>query len=121
MLFMIKNVYTLWLFLMIINCFSQNTLQSNLKVNARAQKDRILLRWAIDTPIEWQKAQKSGFIVNRFVIKRDGKMVNPPEKMVLTSAPLLADPLESWMELIQKDNYAAIIAQAIFGDSFDVG
>ncbi|TDW52806.1 hypothetical protein EV144_1011499 [Flavobacterium sp. 270] len=92
----------------------------SIMVNARAQKDKILLRWAINSPIEWQKANKKGFVINRITVLRDGKIVPKPEKKLLTPAPLKPDGLDSWIDLVQKDNNAAIIAQAIYGESFDV-
>lgn len=91
-----------------------------IKVNARAQKDQILLRWAIDNPIAWQKSFKTGFIIERHLIKKDNKLVTSLEKKILTPVPLIPYPLEMWMDLIQKDHFAAVIAQAIYGDSFEV-
>ncbi|MEO8533856.1 MAG: fibronectin type III [Flavobacterium sp.] len=89
-------------------------------VNARAQKDKILIRWAINSPIEWQKANKKGFIITRTTVLRDGNVLSKPEKILLTSKPLVPEPLDSWMDLVQKDNNAAIIAQSIYGESFEV-
>ena len=37
-------------------------------VNARAQKDKILIRWAINSPSEWQKANKKGFVITRTTV-----------------------------------------------------
>ena len=103
------------------NCFvfSQNS-ESNIRINARSQENKILLRWAIDNPVEWQRALKTGFTITKFVVKRNDLIVKPPESIVLTKTALVPQPLQSWMDLIQKDNNAAIIAQAIYGDSFDV-
>nr|WP_294931165.1 fibronectin type III domain-containing protein [uncultured Flavobacterium sp.] len=89
-------------------------------VNARAQKDRILIRWALNSPSEWQKANKRGFIITRTTILRDGNVLPKSEKVLLTPKPLLPEPLDSWIELVQKDNNAAIIAQSIYGESFEV-
>lgn len=92
----------------------------SIKVNARAQKDKILLRWAIDNPIQWQQSFKTGFIIEKHVIKRDGQLISIVEKKGITPQPLVPEPLESWIDLIQKDHFAAVIAQAIYGDSFEV-
>lgn len=89
-------------------------------VNARAQKDKILIRWAINSPIEWQKANKKGFVVTRTTVLRDGTILLKPEKILLTPKPLVPEPLDSWLEMVQKDNNAAIIAQSIYGESFEV-
>ena len=88
-------------------------------VTARAQQNKILLRWGIDSPIEWQNANKQGFVLYRLLLKENGKLLQNPVKKEL--ARVKPAPLESWMELIQKDQMAAIIAQALYGDSFEVG
>jgi uncharacterized protein len=108
---------------MFIMTFTVTLAQSkgaSVVVTARAQKDKILVRWGINTPSDWQRTHKKGFVVNRFTIKRDGKLLEMPEKKLLTQSPLLPAPLEKWMDLIQKDNNAAIIAQSIYGESFQV-
>ncbi|WP_264529055.1 fibronectin type III domain-containing protein [Flavobacterium sp. N502540] len=89
-------------------------------VNARAQKDKILIRWAVNSPSEWQKANKKGFIITRTTVLRDGNVLLKPEKTYLTPKPLTPEPVDSWIDLAQKDNNAAIIAQAIYGESFEV-
>ncbi|MDY0985845.1 fibronectin type III [Flavobacterium sp. CFBP9031] len=89
-------------------------------VKARAQKDKILVRWAINSPVEWQKANKKGFTITRTTILRDGNVLPKPEKTLLTSKPLTPEPLDSWIDFVQKDNNAAIIAQSIYGESFEV-
>ncbi|MBF4470615.1 fibronectin type III domain-containing protein [Flavobacterium sp. HJJ] len=89
-------------------------------VNARAQKDKILIRWAVNSPSEWQKANKKGFVITRSTVFRDGKILPKPEKILLTPKPLLPEPLDAWMDLVQKDNNAAIIAQSIYGESFEI-
>lgn len=94
--------------------------QPTVMVNARAQKDKILIRWAINSPIEWQKANKKGFVITRTTVLRDGAVLPKPEKIKLTAKPLLPESLDSWLDMVQKDNNAAIIAQSIYGESFEV-
>jgi uncharacterized protein len=113
-------------YFIIINIFlligaSAQTKKSEIKIIARGQKDKVLIRWGVTTSSEWKKALKTGFIVTRFTVKRGNSILPDPEKKVLTLKPLLPEPLESWMDLIQKDNYAAIVAQSIFGENFEVG
>jgi uncharacterized protein len=71
-------------------------------VNARAQKDKILIRWAINAPIEWQKANKKGFIITRTTVLRDGKILSKPEKILLTPKSLVPEPLNSWLDFGAK-------------------
>ena len=110
----------LFLFLLFISLSYSQAKRATVMVNARAQKDKILIRWAVNSPAEWQKANKKGFIVTRTTVLRDGNILPKPEKMLLTPKPLIAEPLDSWLDLVQKDNNAAIIAQSIYGESFEV-
>lgn len=110
----------LFLFLLFISLSYSQAKRASVMVNARAQKDKILIRWAVNSPSEWQKANKKGFIVTRTTILRDGNVLSKPEKILLTPKPLVAEPLDAWIDLIQKDNNAAIIAQSIYGESFEV-
>lgn len=116
---MFKTKFILLFFLFISFAHSQNK-RATVMVNARAQKDKILIRWAINSPSEWQKANKKGFIITRTTVLREGNVLPKPEKTLLTPKPLLPEALDSWMDLVQKDNNAAIIAQSIYGESFEV-
>jgi hypothetical protein len=107
-------------FLLFISLSYSQTKHATVMVNARAQKDKILIRWAVNSPIEWQKANKKGFTITRSTVLRDGIVLSKPEKTLLTPKPLLPEPLDSWLDLVQKDNNAAIIAQSLYGDSFEV-
>lgn len=111
-----------FLFLLLITAvlgYSQ-AIETSVKVNARAQKDKILLRWAVNSPSEWQKANKKGFVITRTTVLRDGNVLPKLEKILLTPKPLIPEPLDSWIDLVQKDNNAAIIAQSIYGESFEI-
>ena len=110
----------LFLFLLFISLSYSQAKRPTVMVNARAQKDKILIRWAINSPIEWQKANKKGFVITRTTVLRDGIILPKPEKILLTLKQLLPEPLDSWLDLVQKDNNAAIIAQSIYGESFEV-
>ncbi|WP_343617803.1 fibronectin type III domain-containing protein [Flavobacterium sp.] len=116
---MLKNRLLLLLLSLVSLSYSQIK-NPTVLINARAQKDKILLRWAVNSPLEWQKANKKGYILTRTTVLRDGNVLSNPEKKLLTSKPLLPEPLNSWLDLVQKDNNAAIIAQSIYGESFEV-
>lgn len=89
-----------------------------IKILSRVQENQILLRWAVDNPIAWKKTNKSGFILEKYLFYRDGKRLSTPQR--IWSKSIKADPLETWQEMVEKDNYAAIIAQALYGESFNV-
>ncbi|PBI84692.1 Fibronectin type III domain protein [Flavobacterium sp. ACN2] len=110
----------LFLFLLFISLSYSQAKRPTVMVNARAQKDKILLRWAINSPIEWQKANNKGFVITRTTVLRDGIILAKLEKILLTPKALVPEPLDSWLDMVQKDNNAAIIAQSIYGESFEV-
>lgn len=90
-----------------------------IQVIARVQKDRILLRWAVNTPIAWKKLNTYGYTLERYTVTRDNKTLTQPEKLVLAKV-IKPEPLEAWEKLIETNDNAAIIAQAIYGESFAV-
>lgn len=111
----------LWILcLMPLKSFSQtdSIKQSYVRIKSRAQQDKILLRWAVDRAIPWQKANTYGFELEKYVFSKNGNRLPQPQK--LWSKTLKADPLETWQEIVEQDDYAAIIAQALYGDSFAV-
>ncbi|WP_264536972.1 fibronectin type III domain-containing protein [Flavobacterium sp. N1736] len=114
------KIKLLSIFLLFVLLGFSQTKKATVMVNARAQKDKILIRWAVNSPSEWQKANKKGFVITRTTVLRDGNIVSKPEKIILTPKPLIPEPLDSWIDLVQKDSNAAIIAQSIYGDSFEV-
>ncbi|MDR2121743.1 MAG: fibronectin type III [Flavobacteriaceae bacterium] len=116
-----KKIHCFSLTFFCILGFSNLTAQTgsaSVFVNARAQQDKIVIRWAVDAPVEWQKSNKNGFVLYKMLIKQNEKLVDNPERKQISV--LKAEPLEKWMDFIQKDNYGAIIAQALYGESFEV-
>lgn len=115
------KTFSLCLALLSFKGLSQNKVQDSLprvKLLSRVQENQILLRWAVDEPIAWKKTNSSGFILEKYLFFKNGKRLFQPQK--IWSKPIKAAPLETWQEIVEKDNYAAIIAQAIYGESFNV-
>ncbi|MGG6230839.1 fibronectin type III domain-containing protein [Tenacibaculum sp. SDUM215027] len=92
--------------------------ESSVQILARVQKDKILLRWAATTANAWKKTNKNGFTLKKYVLSRNGKRLPSLEKV--WEKNIQAAPVETWQEIVEKDNNAAIIAQALFGESFFV-
>ena len=90
--------------------------ETNVQILARVQKDKVLLRWAATTANAWKKTNKSGFILEKYVLSRYDKRLPSLEKV--WEKNIQADAIETWQEIVDKDNNAAIIAQALFGESF---
>ena len=109
------------------NSFSQSKTEETIttekkpeiQVIARVQKDKILLRWAVTTPMAWKKLNTYGYTLERYTVTRDNKTLSNPEKLVLSKV-LKPEPLETWEKIIEANDNAAIIAQAIYGENFTV-
>lgn len=112
---------------MAFNSFSQGKTEETItaekkpeiQVIARVQKDKILLRWAVTTPMAWKKLNIYGYTLERYTVTRDNKTLSNPEKLVLSKV-LKPEPLETWEKIIEANDNAAIIAQAIYGENFTV-
>ena len=101
-----------------LQALESDTLKVVLRANA--QPDRIQLRWAAASQSTWYYTNKNGFILERYTIIRDGAMLETPEKVEFFDMPIKPKPLNDWEHIVHQDNYAAIIAQALYGDSFEV-
>jgi fibronectin type 3 domain-containing protein len=89
-----------------------------IAVRAHVKEDVIQLRWAPNTPTAWKQLNQYGYTVERFTIVRDGIMLSTPERIVLTPQPLKPQPLNNWQTLAISNNFAAVIAQALYGEDF---
>ncbi|MDY0779345.1 hypothetical protein [Tenacibaculum sp. IB213877] len=103
-----------------LQSFSQQKKEKDeIKVLARPHSsNKILLRWASNTPMSFRKLNKYGFRLKRYTISIAGQTISKPiEKDLGVFKP--GQP-EEWMKVIDANNNAAVMAQSIFGESFDV-
>ncbi|MDR1554050.1 MAG: hypothetical protein LBS69_11410 [Prevotellaceae bacterium] len=98
--------------------YSQDTVSVAVRFNVR--KDMIQLRWAATTASSWYYANKNGIIVERYTLVRNGQTLAEPEMKTLTPEPLKPRPLDDWENIATANDYAAIIAQALYGETFEV-
>ncbi len=78
----------------------------------------IMLRWAVTTSRAWRKLNTYGYQLKRYTITRNRTTLSQPVETTLgTFKP---KPLEEWMPIIENNNNAAVMAQSLYGDSFDV-
>ncbi|WP_109299176.1 fibronectin type III domain-containing protein [Aquimarina sp. AU474] len=102
-------------------CQAQSSVsKSEIKVISRVQKGRILLRWAPNKPAAWKLLNTYGYTISRTTVSRDGKTLIDGETKVLNPLPLSPGKKEEWEEMAKANDNAAIVAQAIFGDTFMV-
>jgi hypothetical protein len=93
--------------------------ESKIQVIVRVQKDKILLRWAPSDDLAWKKLNKYGYQLERYTVTRDNKTLANPEKVVLGKV-FKPEPLENWEKIIEENDNAAIVAQALYGETFGV-
>lgn len=115
-----KGIYLIigWFMLIPAFVYGSDTLQ--IKMQARIQKDAILLRWAAPTPLLWKQTNRSGFRLERYTVVRNHELLADPEKRILGDTVMTARPLNEWEALVTEDNQAAVIAQALYGDDFEL-
>ena len=90
-----------------------------IAVSARPSHDSIMLRWApLDFKV-WKLANERGYRVERYVVSRNGALLPVPQKTILHNELKPIDE-SHWISLVQQNKYAAIAAQALFGDRFEV-
>lgn len=98
----------------------QSTVQiPEVKVIARAQEDRILLRWALNTPVSWKKGNRYGYSLERYTISRNRKTLPQPEKVIIAQN-FMPVPMTEWEGIAATSDKGAIMAQALWGESFVV-
>lgn len=91
-----------------------------LHVRSDVSTHSIRLRWATDSPEAWYFTNRKGVTIERYTLVRDGKVLDTPEKKVLTPVPLKPPALNVWQRIALEDSYAAIIAQALYGKEFEI-
>lgn len=96
---------------------------SQLKIIARPDSTghTIRLRWAATNVSLWKLTNQYGFILERYTVLRNKQMLDKPERKVLNAAPIRSKPLDAWQEVAKKDQFAAVMAQALYGTDFQVG
>lgn len=97
---------------------SDKAIIPHIRLKVDGKKDRISLRWAVDEPIAWQKANTIGFSLKRFTLSRDGKVLPKAEEKDLGIFKPASE--NEWKKVVEKNDNAAIVAQSLFGDSFEV-
>ncbi len=94
--------------------------EPEVKVIGTVTKEAIKLRWAVNTPLAWKYAIQYGYIVERKTIAIDGELLKIPVTKKLTVTPILPKPLPEWENFVDKSDQAAVAAQAMYGDDFNI-
>lgn len=99
--------------------YAQQKLTSEIRGRAEIQSNRILLRWIPTDAESWALLNEYGVRLERLTVSRSGTVLNKPEVRILANIlkPMETDKLK---ELTGKYPMGAVIAQAIFGEDFEI-
>ncbi|UII27544.1 hypothetical protein LVD15_03680 [Fulvivirga maritima] len=119
--FMQQSVQRLFLTLIFLSLFFtvQAQYAGEVKVLGRATGDGVMLRWAPTNYIAWNYGNQYGYQVVRYRFDGDGEQMFK-DSVILTPTPIQPLPLAGWEPLAKKNRYAAITAQALYGESFQL-
>jgi hypothetical protein len=91
-----------------------------IRLVARATDRSVKLRWAPNHPTVWQLANKYGYTIERTLVTENDRFVTSREKKLLTTAPIRPAAQPLWEKLMDTNDYVAVAAQAIFGQTFEL-
>ena len=121
------NTIVVLVFLLCISVFTEVQAQKEIgntppevKAIATVSKNSILIRWGVTTPTAWKYSNQYGYTIERRTIVKDGIILKQPPVKNLTTVPLKPKPMMEWKEFTEKNTNAAIAAQALYGEQFDV-
>jgi hypothetical protein len=101
------------------NIYNNNDLNHKIQLTGRTYKDSIILRWAPFSPELWQMGNNVGYIIERLtIITQDSFILPQPERIILTPKPVKPLSLNEMEKIANNDKYTAIVAQAIYGETF---
>ncbi|MBV8252077.1 MAG: hypothetical protein JO154_05670 [Chitinophaga sp.] len=116
----VKCLYKIGLIVVLLAWVLQATAQQRpgVMMIGKVRKGSVMLRWAPTTPRIWKQANVNGYTLERYTIIRNGKVLDHPERIVLTNSPVKPLPMPAWQAISDTSDFGAIVAQAIYGESF---
>lgn len=98
--------------------------QHALMMTGRSTGNSIKLRWAPTSPMAWKRCNESGYRVVRYTLMRNNQLLPWEQRSV--AVPITDEPIRPWQNqaewkpLMERNEYAAIGAQSLFGEAFEV-
>lgn len=122
----IKNKkYVLLITSFLVTLFSYSLKEQEIStdlIKAKGQvvnENTIKLRWAPANARIWLEGKKYGYRLEKYTLLIDSIYQEHPIKTVITES-LKPAPLNDWEEQALKSDYTAVIAQAFYGDEFEL-
>jgi hypothetical protein len=118
--------YLLAAFLLLVPCrlAGQDSIPATAKGNLYARsrvvdEHTVKLRWAPSNAKAWTDGKKYGYTVERYTMTVDKAFMDSPVKRVVDES-FIPLPLVEWEQAIRTSDYAAVIAQAFYGEDFSL-
>lgn len=110
------------LFTFVLSFFLVKAQEENqIKAIAHSYPDSVVIKWAPTNAPLWLNLNKTGYSVVRYTIVKNGKVLSEPiEKILTPQGNLKPLELDNWEKLTQQSKYAAIAAQALYGEDFEI-
>jgi uncharacterized protein len=93
-------------------------LRTRISAISHVSNNCIKLRWAPANAEGWRMGNLFGYVVERYTIMRGGKLLDKVESYRLFG--MVPDSLKYWGDMIEKNDNAAIMAQALYGETFSL-
>lgn len=116
------NLSILMLFLLCTHIVWGQQKQHTIYALANPRYDSIVIRWAPAGQVAWQMGNRHGYLIERFVVARDGKPVDlsAQQPVQLTATPLRPMAETQMEQLAAKDDQVALVKEAIYSKDFQV-
>lgn len=99
--------------------YGQDERNSSIKMRSELSAHEVLLRWVSTNARAWRLLNKYGIRLERYTVVRNGQVLDEQEKKVLAEC-LRPEESDTFKEMAGRYSYGAIIAQAVFGETFEV-
>lgn len=98
-----------------------NAQTNKIEISAKydSASNSILLRWAHNNSSLWRLSNKYGVTLERYVYEVDNQLIPLPLVKDILLSDYKPKPLEDWEAIVQENDYAAIAAQCLYGESFN--
>lgn len=94
--------------------------KENIRARGFVTDDKqIKLRWSPGNTRAWSDGTKYGYTVKRYTVMIDNRWQENPGEITLTEN-IKPRALADWEEYANKSDYAAVIAQAFYGEDFEL-
>jgi len=113
-----KVIYILILALIGSKLAAQNEApKPSIQVAGFIDKGKVLLRWAPDNHVSWQRANNAGYTIYRKTVIRNGKVIENPDSILIGIFQPV--PLNGWKSYADSSTFA-IAAEAIYGSGMEM-